>query len=202
MPSSTRGSSPLARGTSSITDGATTTSRLIPARAGNMPGTSPGTPQTAAHPRSRGEHVFMAAEEPGVHGSSPLARGTSTHTRVGASSCRLIPARAGNISLIRALLFPHSAHPRSRGEHSATSRISSSDAGSSPLARGTSAHQPVQSHLGRLIPARAGNISAGGQWLRREAAHPRSRGEHAILRLRWRLPPGSSPLARGTSAQP
>ena len=50
----------------------------------------------------------------------------------------------------------------------------------------------------RLIPARAGNTRARWRVLGRVSAHPRSRGEHALLRCVpwWCF--GSSPLARGT----
>ena len=70
--------------------------------------------------------------------------------------------------------------------------------GSSPLARGTYDTQDCTSILGRLIPARAGNITGTVRGAALGQAHPRSRGEHlpAVpdgIPLR-----GSSPLARGT----
>ena len=70
------GSSPLARGT--LTDGLlfTETAGLIPARAGNTGGVSPGRAWWWAHPRSRGEHAVMLYVDLDNTGSSPLARGT------------------------------------------------------------------------------------------------------------------------------
>ena len=51
----------------------------------------------------------------------------------------------------------------------------------------------------RLIPARAGNIGLDGELDPRDAAHPRSRGEHLPPGVLNRAVIGSSPLARGTS---
>ena len=57
-----------------------------------------------------------------------------------------------------------------------------------------------QHHVGRFIPARAGNTCVAGHRALRTAVHPRSRGEHADLSPRRSPCPGSSPLARGTPA--
>ena len=172
------GSSPLARGTLAFFIRHITHTRLIPARAGNIAiMTSTSTP-AAAHPRSRGEHANSLFIFP------PPAR--------------LIPARAGNI--LRGLLghYRVPAHPRSRGEHNECSVFTGRANGSSPLARGTS---PSVVELGgafRLIPARAGNIPKPDPWAQRNAAHPRSRGEHLIHNEDGKPAVGSSPLARGT----
>ena len=76
-----------------------------------------------------------------------------------ASLTRLIPARAGNIRKRK----PHgtyaAAHPRSRGEHFLRSQVRFAESGSSPLARGTLARPRRRYRVGRLIPARAGNIA-------------------------------------------
>ena len=132
------GSSPLARGTSAEGEEPSIASRLIPARAGNMPLPVFLMAWLAAHPRSRGEH------------ESP-----STWIRV---SLRLIPARAGNMFWFSGRAGGYPAHPRSRGEHFEYSAPDDCDIGSSPLARGTSLLRQLQDLLERLIPARAGNI--------------------------------------------
>ena len=97
-----RGSSPLARGTLSRRLRALLTLWLIPARAGNTFMRRHTLVPPAAHPRSRGEHVFGARTWCARRGSSPLARGTHTHSLRGNRECRLIPARAGNT--------PHQPH--------------------------------------------------------------------------------------------
>ena len=52
--------------------------------------------------------------------------------------------------------------------------------------------------MSRLIPARAGNTEPGALVVRIQPAHPRSRGEHEMMRRLNRPDTGSSPLARGT----
>ena len=89
------------------------------------------------------------------------------------------------------------AHPRSRGENTASFFGSADTLGSSPLTRGK---QPmvIPSVLWRgLIPAHAGKTtfrcdSTGIAW-----AHPRSRGENSIDQLAGKTNDGSSPLTRG-----
>ena len=70
--------------------------------------------------------------------------------------------------------------------------------GSSPLARGTLSRGRALTRRRGLIPARAGNTGARRCLCRRLGAHPRSRGEHICREPRFKLPWGSSPLARGT----
>ena len=90
------------------------------------------------------------------------------------------------------------AHPRSRGEHGPGGKVSVSDCGSSPLARGTLAAGHLSVQRKRLIPARAGNTGGVYASSRATAAHPRSRGEHTRTLDPPRPGGGSSPLARGT----
>ena len=73
--------------------------------------------------------------------------------------------------------------------------------GSSPLARGTLDRSNDHIAALGLIPARAGNTRALFGDVRPLRAHPRSRGEHAVLAGHCVFLPGSSPLARGTLPQ-
>ena len=75
------GSSPLARGTFLQYEPLAARLRLIPARAGNIAIAASCDFCTPAHPRSRGEHLFLALIEVIHLGSSPLARGTSHYSR-------------------------------------------------------------------------------------------------------------------------
>ena len=174
-----RGSSPLARGTPSVSSRAGSLSGLIPARAGNTRSVGPGGGGGRAHPRSRGEHCMKRCGLSGSVGSSPLARGTLVEKGVPTSRQGLIPARAGNTRYVSSREFRCRAHPRSRGEHRPRRYPPGLSEGSSPLARGTQISKTVVSIVIGLIPARAGNTKvvkgrAPGAW-----AHPRSRGEHA-----------------------
>ena len=133
-------------------------------------------------------------------GSSPLARGTYVRWLHWCFCSRLIPARAGNMSLKSNSCLRSPAHPRSRGEHSHAWVMWPGWSGSSPLARGTSLQLREATAGGRLIPARAGNMRDDDGTVNDEAAHPRSRGEHNNVNDDFLYNRGSSPLARGTWA--
>ena len=172
------GSSPLARGTPSLSRNTATFTRLIPARAGNTFLARSCSAIPSAHPRSRGEHssrVFKAAR---IVGSSPLARGTLYFCFSPIFFRRLIPARAGNTSLVNLTKTSLSAHPRSRGEHAWVPLRAALVRGSSPLARGTLIYSGGRKFVVRLIPARAGNTAPRPRVENVTPAHPRSRGEH------------------------
>ena len=89
------------------------------------------------------------------------------------------------------------AHPRSRGENTATLIRADDKKGSSPLTRGKRP-PPRRSHeRPGLIPAHAGKTPRRGSRPRRAGAHPRSRGENFSRPKVTPLLPGSSPLTRG-----
>ena len=90
------GSSPLSRGTQERLARRDLFQRFIPALAGNTPGTSPATRQTAVHPRSRGEHLSAVSRVNSRAGSSPLSRGTQVMQAGNRVFSRFIPALAGN----------------------------------------------------------------------------------------------------------
>ena len=69
------GSSPLARGPPSTSDRTSTSTGLIPARAGTTMRLPTTSRSPWAHPRSRGDHNHMTANIIKGLGSSPLARG-------------------------------------------------------------------------------------------------------------------------------
>ena len=134
----------------------------------------------------------------GLVGSSPLARGTRIHEGFYVTTCGLIPARAGNTWRAHPARTSPWAHPRSRGEHVVDLTEAVPGGGSSPLARGTRVAALGSFPRAGLIPARAGNTEKPVHDLFSFWAHPRSRGEHACLRLVEATFLGSSPLARGT----
>ncbi len=136
------------------------------------------------------------------NGLSPLARGTHTVSVTRALKNRFIPARAGNTQKARELVIPQSVYPRSRGEHSESSRTGHPAIGLSPLARGTHERNAVAHAAVRFIPARAGNTRYQEHGKTRHAVYPRSRGEHMQLAGVDISKPGLSPLARGTLLPP
>ena len=130
-------------------------------------------------------------------GSSPLARGARTHGCCSGEDRRLIPAGAGSTCLVRAIGFSLAAHPRWRGEHSASIPAFMSVSGSSPLARGALEAERRGCWGVRLIPAGAGSTCPGYPHSPSRTAHPRWRGEHLTRNAEPGRVTGSSPLARG-----
>ena len=111
---------------------------------------------------------------------------------------RIIPAWAGNT--------PHESrnrqlgtdHPRVGGEHSTGSNAASTWGGSSPRGRGTLYSCSSSIETLRIIPAWAGNTSAGGLVMLYPPDHPRVGGEHSCAGYTQFGCPGSSPRGRGT----
>ena len=69
------GSSPLSRGIPQTPERAAQNRGIIPALAGNTPGSGATTNPTRDHPRSRGEYVAQRLDGGALDGSSPLSRG-------------------------------------------------------------------------------------------------------------------------------
>ena len=132
-----------------------------------------------------------------LRGSSPLARGPRRSEEGAEGLAGLIPARAGTTVHGCSPSEEGRAHPRSRGDHEAPLTTETVRQGSSPLARGPLV-EVEQFYAGvGLIPARAGTTKISVMFITCNGAHPRSRGDHHLLRrLRSGLR-GSSPLARG-----
>ena len=151
------GSSPLTRGARGSSHVGGVLSGLIPAHAGSTTGGRNAGEYPGAHPRSRGEHARRPQGVSRLQGSSPLTRGA----RWGSFSCfvgwGLIPAHAGSTSSCFFGFAYQWAHPRSRGEHFASSSRRSVSAGSSPLTRGARRGLPCAAVLRGLIPAHAGS---------------------------------------------
>ena len=89
------------------------------------------------------------------------------------------------------------AHPRSRGENSASALAFSRPHGSSPLTRGKLPRELVDVLSEGLIPAHAGKTPPRASACRRSRAHPRSRGENWNAMRKRSKGAGSSPLTRG-----
>ena len=171
------GSSPLTRGKHPPIKHFDHAIRLIPAHAGKTHLARRCVSASEAHPRSRGENAIGSFLESADCGSSPLTRGK-------------LPGQ-GSPHL------PTLAHPRSRGENAIRAETVDGLRGSSPLTRGKLSEAGANDALNRLIPAHAGKTrrSSRSWWAR--TAHPRSRGENAVLGIISMHENGSSPLTRG-----
>ena len=191
------GSSPLTRGARVAKAEEKLKRRLIPAHAGSTSSAMFSSRAARAHPRSRGEHKFVACQAVSQSGSSPLTRGAPGDECFDAVYCGLIPAHAGSTSVTAANESDPRAHPRSRGEHTCCATLVPSLGGSSPLTRGAPHIKEVPEDKLRLIPAHAGSTCSGVSPSSSSEAHPRSRGEHRGRPPGLRVVRGSSPLTRG-----
>ncbi len=110
---------------------------------------------------------------------------------------RLIPACAGTTHSVIYASVLIKAHPRLRGDHSATGFLLSFRGGSSPPARGPPQEDVMLVRQCRLIPACAGTTRRERDRGRRWWAHPRLRGDHKTTSDYPTADSGSSPPARG-----
>ena len=180
LPAQSRGSSPLTRGAPIRPQQREPSPRLIPAHAGSTNRRFRGPHTRTAHPRSRGEHFADAVVVALIAGSSPLTRGARSQAITGESQIRLIPAHAGSTRPHHRPGGGEQAHPRSRGEHRASTSWSRRRGGSSPLTRLARRLSALQVSTLRLIPAHAGSTNATHSPGTPSWAHPRSRGEHQV----------------------
>ena len=138
-----------------------------------------------AHPRSRGENWVSGSYPATWQGSSPLTRGKRWYAKRHGAYYGLIPAHAGKTSPSAPGGIASRAHPRSRGENVTINQGWDRLEGSSPLTRGKRIGMTATIKGRGLIPAHAGKTQSFAAPERPRGAHPRSRGENAVLR-----PPG------------
>ena len=136
------GSSPLTRGKLVHHRHDGLRARLIPAHAGKTRRGSRPPAGSRAHPHSRRENNFSAAQILHGLGSSPLTRGKQGSEVENRLGVRLIPTHAGKTFVAGGWLPGGRAHPRSRGENLAWGCAPHMASGSSPLS-GENYDQPV-----------------------------------------------------------
>ena len=192
------GSSPRPRGTRLKGNLGVRAGRIIPASAGNTCRHGPRPWSGSDHPRVRGEHTMGRTETAAYIGSSPRPRGTLSLPATLSHHDRIIPASAGNTSMVQRYAHLRPDHPRVRGEHTSIRLTGLLQAGSSPRPRGTRQNHRHDQTAGRIIPASAGNTSCDLSLADAAADHPRVRGEHVTSGDESRSMSGSSPRPRGT----
>ena len=192
-----QGSSPLTRGKRPCAPYSHLLERLIPAHAGKTVSRERTCSPHRAHPRSRGENLRSGESGRLRRGSSPLTRGKPPCAcRVGVHA-GLIPAHAGKTVVGCVAAAFGGAHPRSRGENLYCGKRGFDGRGSSPLTRGKPMMSSISEWPVGLIPAHAGKTGSVLSFYAGGGAHPRSRGENAIVGRPDALMRGSSPLTRG-----
>ena len=191
------GSSPLTRGKRAGVERAGHVLRLIPAHAGKTRARRFRPHCGPAHPRSRGENPSSSSIRFFKPGSSPLTRGKPGTRCQRGTEARLIPAHAGKTRIGCVSHFGFSAHPRSRGENLDENGKPRKKRGSSPLTRGKRLAHVQRYADNRLIPAHAGKTMRRQRRRGKSRAHPRSRGENVVPKIKAAAAVGSSPLTRG-----
>ena len=171
---------------------------IIPAYAGNTKQTTATGKPCRDHPRVCGEHRGVQWFERFQQGSSPRMRGTRGW-KVGAiESLGIIPAYAGNTSLLPSRLGSARDHPRVCGEHMTIEDYEDCDSGSSPRMRGTPVVGEWLGGWKGIIPAYAGNTILLLPLRVFRWDHPRVCGEHGTSTPSHACRLGSSPRMRGT----
>jgi len=170
---------------------------ITPARAGSTPRTRRRGSPTGDHPRTRGEHTAGNVDVTCAPGSPPHARGARDQRFTRGVNDGITPARAGSTSCTGMTGSMSEDHPRTRGEHSASTSAPRVSPGSPPHARGALPVRPVAGRRGGITPARAGSTQAVGRCCSSARDHPRTRGEHQRDATTLRCQKGSPPHARG-----
>ena len=198
----TWGSSPLTRGKRRCGLAVRRKAGLIPAHAGKTSwGCLPWGCEWA-HPRSRGENTACVNPPTFSAGSSPLTRGKRRIYQSMYVGRGLIPAHAGKTPARQRCVACASAHPRSRGENLKQGNMAYKCRGSSPLTRGKRPRWRSGLQRCGLIPAHAGKTVGRVDARFDGGAHPRSRGENALVLGAHGFEGGSSPLTRGKRDKP
>ena len=111
------GSSPRVRGTLSDAVRIASIGGIIPACAGNTVPCQAMPWNARDHPRVCGEHDRPPGQTRHPRGSSPRVRGTLLPSQRSARKNGIIPACAGNTSVVSTDSWPRRDHPRVCGEH-------------------------------------------------------------------------------------
>ena len=170
------GSSPLARGLLGMMQHEFRGTGIIPARAGFTRVRNWLIDGARDHPRSRGVYTVSCKPASPWSGSSPLARGLRLPLEPIRDLVRIIPARAGFTRVHFGGGVYGADHPRSRGVYVQALAPTTSNTGSSPLARGLPQPPRRRRVRRRIIPARAGFTRVRVSVPCARPDHPRSRG--------------------------
>ena len=191
------GSSPRVRGKPKRLAHKSDVSRIIPARAGQTIRQTGRLADCADHPRACGANSDNSSTTTSRSGSSPRVRGKLLLFGCRVGSMRIIPARAGQTWLPRAIFTSFPDHPRACGANLEANFGGINKAGSSPRVRGKRLRHEKLLHEGRIIPARAGQTDRQDHSALHRTDHPRACGANLSNAVQKANPYGSSPRVRG-----
>ena len=130
------GSSPRVRGKLALLRVHAAGGRIIPARAGQTIGRLKAPSWTTDHPRACGANWTPGAARRNDHGSSPRVRGKPVDFRRRRLPRRIIPARAGQTTVLFSRSQVGTDHPRACGANQVEVAPFEPVSGSSPRVRG------------------------------------------------------------------
>ena len=133
--------------------------RIIPAHAGQTPVAGAGGIPATDHPRACGANLSEHFRVSTDYGSSPRMRGKQSVLLENGFDGRIIPAHAGQTSVLRVVPTYCTDHPRACGANGDTAHALVEPCGSSPRMRGK------QSDFMRKLLSAGPSIIGFAQWL-------------------------------------
>ena len=191
------GLSPRARGNLRSATPIATSTRSIPACAGEPRHRCRNRQEAKVYPRVRGGTQSKRLKHPFPQGLSPRARGNHGITSAHILTPRSIPACAGEPIKGQTHIYDIKVYPRVRGGTWITSGCTRDDPGLSPRARGNLACPIPISRNQRSIPACAGEPPRRPARRRSRRVYPRVRGGTRVIAAATLTAQGLSPRARG-----
>ena len=191
------GSSPRVRGKRRHARRLRARLRIIPARAGQTAVVLWPVRACPDHPRACGANVMSSPFLVMRDGSSPRVRGKRGVECSAADAARIIPARAGQTSVMAASAVCRTDHPRACGANGGRGYDRHGQRGSSPRVRGKRWLVGSIASAVRIIPARAGQTAVGDTIGTGNVDHPRACGANGGWWGQLHLLYGSSPRVRG-----
>ena len=191
------GSSPRMRGKPGALNVPHSSSRIIPAHAGQTLRCCCRRCDIPDHPRACGANTSTRSAYSTLVGSSPRMRGKLGFGSTRQCRPRIIPAHAGQTAEYGSSLCFRTDHPRACGANKRSLVFNDPEYGSSPRMRGKLWAEQTRKRSDRIIPAHAGQTIYVENTVFGGSDHPRACGANLSFLLPSVLPVGSSPRMRG-----
>ena len=157
--------SPRTRGWSPAHQQEVIAAHLLPAHAGMVPGQRPYRPGGRSAPRARGDGPVAPSRRCRSASCSPRTRGWSQGGAGRRQELALLPAHAGMVPCADPPRRPQRPAPRARGDGPLSRRPTTPPADCSPRTRGWSRPSESARRGSLLLPAHAGMIPSGPDYL-------------------------------------
>ena len=171
--------------------------RIIPAHAGQTSRRTRLLRLVSDHPRACGANTTTKPPTRRNNGSSPRMRGKLFDRNHITANTRIIPAHAGQTSVMESSSSPSADHPRACGANSWHCLHRPRPNGSSPRMRGKRIVENRVRKSRRIIPAHAGQTGTRATHSHAPSDHPRACGANFMVFFTNCSYSGSSPRMRG-----